>query len=297
MAVQAARVYGRRESGGRVELLFLDDLGEEREWYRCLMGARRSPRVGEFLHLDEGDGGVYLEVGARVGDGRLVRFFGVKGCELLARFGEMPLPPYILKRRAAMGRSRVEAYDGERYQTVYAREGAAVAAPTAGLHFTEALLSELGSKGVACASLRLDVGPGTFQPVRVERVEGHVMHSERYWISPQLVSAVSDLRARGGRLLAVGTTVVRALEDQFRRFGGLEAGVFDTALFIRPGYRFGMVDLMLTNFHLPASTLLMLVCAFGGYERVMAAYAHAVAQGYRFFSYGDAMLLLPGEAV
>ncbi|MFN7663650.1 MAG: tRNA preQ1(34) S-adenosylmethionine ribosyltransferase-isomerase QueA, partial [Inhella sp.] len=197
--------------------------------------------------------------------------------------GHVPLPPYIAHADTAL--------DAERYQTVSATQPGAVAAPTAGLHFTETLLARLRERGVRTASLTLHVGAGTFQPVRVERIRDHVMHSEWYEIPSATAEAVATTRAGGSRIVAVGTTSLRALESAAREDGSVAAGTRDTALFITPGFRFRVVDRLITNFHLPRSTLLMLASAFAGLDRIRSAYAHAVAQRYRFFSYGDAMLL------
>jgi S-adenosylmethionine:tRNA ribosyltransferase-isomerase len=201
---------------------------------------------------------------------------------LLERVGHMPLPPYIDRPD--------EAADRERYQTVYAEKSGAVAAPTAGLHFDQPMLDSLRAKGVETAFVTLHVGAGTFQPVRVERIEDHHMHSEWLEVSQAVVDAVAACKARGGRVVAVGTTSVRSLETAARS-GELQAFCGDTDIFIFPGYRFRVVDALVTNFHLPESTLLMLVSAFSGYPQIMAAYAAAVEQQYRFFSYGDAMFL------
>jgi S-adenosylmethionine:tRNA ribosyltransferase-isomerase len=203
--------------------------------------------------------------------------------ELLARHGRIPLPPYI--DRAAAGD------DTTRYQTVYARHPGSVAAPTAGLHFDEPMLDRLQALGVRVAKVTLHVGAGTFQPVRVTDISQHRMHAERYTIGDDVVEAVAAARAAGGRVLAVGTTSLRALESAAAGHGELRAGSGETRLFVTPGYRFRVVDRLLTNFHLPKSTLLMLVSAFGGQDLMRRAYAHAVAQRYRFFSYGDAMLI------
>jgi S-adenosylmethionine:tRNA ribosyltransferase-isomerase len=201
----------------------------------------------------------------------------------LSQHGEVPLPPYITHRP--------DAADAERYQTVYAREPGAVAAPTAGLHFDPPLLAALERRGIARAFVTLHVGAGTFQPVQTDAVEEHRMHAERYAIPRETADAIAGARARGGRVVAVGTTSLRALEAAARRDGGVAAGAGETALFITPGYRFRVVDRLLTNFHLPKSTLLMLVCAFAGMDVIRAAYSHAIATRYRFMSYGDAMLL------
>jgi S-adenosylmethionine:tRNA ribosyltransferase-isomerase len=207
--------------------------------------------------------------------------------EYLENHGEVPLPPYIERAPSAA--------DSERYQTVFARSAGAVAAPTAGLHFDERLLSELAGVGVERTQITLHVGAGTFQPVRVDDLDAHRMHAERMEIGAEACDAIAAARARGGRVVAVGTTVLRCLETAARD-GQLCPAKSETTLFILPGYRFRVVDLLITNFHLPESTLLMLVCAFGGYGHVMAAYAHAVRQRYRFFSYGDAMLVTPQPA-
>jgi S-adenosylmethionine:tRNA ribosyltransferase-isomerase len=204
----------------------------------------------------------------------------VLGC--LDQHGEIPLPPYIDRQAGSE--------DAERYQTVYARTPGAVAAPTAGLHFDPGMLDRLREQGVALAFVTLHVGAGTFQPVRSERIEEHVMHSERYTVPPGTVAAIERARANGGRVVAVGTTSLRALESAAAG-GDLVAGSGETRLFVTPGYRFRVVDSLLTNFHLPRSTLLMLVAAFAGLDTVLAAYRHAVAQHYRFFSYGDAMFI------
>lgn len=202
--------------------------------------------------------------------------------QLMEQLGELPLPPYFERTP--------ELEDETRYQTVFADKPGAVAAPTASLHFDEALLAALAARGISTAKVTLHVGAGTFQPLRVEDVKDHVMHAERYEVPGETAAAIAATRAAGGRVVAVGTTVARALESAFAD-GGAAAG--ETRLFITPGYRFRAVDVLLTNTHLPESTLLMLVCAFGGYERLLAAYRHAVAERYRFFSYGDAMLIEP----
>jgi S-adenosylmethionine:tRNA ribosyltransferase-isomerase len=213
-----------------------------------------------------------------------VRFVGARADEAIARFGRLPLPPYI--------RRDPRAADELRYQTVYADREGSVAAPTAGLHFTPELLATLAAQGVVIESLDLEVGPGTFRPVEGDDPTAHPMHRERYEIPGRLVRALDQSRARGGAVWAVGTTVVRALESAADAAGLVRAGSSETELLITPGYEFRVVDHLLTNFHLPRSTLLMLVSAFAGYETTMAAYRHAVAERYRFYSYGDAMLVL-----
>jgi S-adenosylmethionine:tRNA ribosyltransferase-isomerase len=276
--VVRARLFGRKGSGGRVELLIERLLGEREALAQ--LRASKAPRPGGLLLLE---GGERIEVAGREGElfhlGSLDAGFGT----LMARYGHVPLPPYI--------RRPDEASDLQRYQTVYGRREGAVAAPTAGLHFDEPMLAHLQDRGVRLAQVTLHVGAGTFQPVRVERIEEHVMHPEWLEVDQAVCDAVRGTREAGGRVIAVGTTSVRSLETAARE-GDLRPYRGDTRLFIRPGFRFRVVDAMITNFHLPESTLLMLVCAFGGFEQVMAAYRHAVQRRYRFFSYGDAMFLI-----
>jgi S-adenosylmethionine:tRNA ribosyltransferase-isomerase len=275
-----ARLYGRKATGGRVEIL-LERVLDKR---RCMaqIRASKSPRPGTRLLLEDGTA---LEVMARDGGffELAVDAAGPALADLLARLGHMPLPPYIERPD--------EAADQERYQTVFAREPGAVAAPTAGLHFDQPLLDRLAQRGVESTRVTLHVGAGTFQPVRTERIEDHRMHAEYLEVSEQACAAIDRARERGGRVVAVGTTAVRSLETAAAD-GELQPYAGDSRLFIYPGYTFRAVDGLLTNFHLPGSTLLMLVSAFAGRERILAAYAHAVAAEYRFFSYGDAMLIL-----
>ncbi|HZP43451.1 MAG TPA: tRNA preQ1(34) S-adenosylmethionine ribosyltransferase-isomerase QueA [Candidatus Binatia bacterium] len=278
--VVPARVRARRPTGGRLEVLFVRPTpGDAAEWEVLVRGA---PRVGERVHLPDATG----EWTAALGDGRWrVRLaLDERVVTWLERVGEVPLPPYVARPG---GPSRA---DRERYQTVYARVPGAVAAPTAGLHLTEPLLEALGAAGVALARLTLHVGPGTFLPIRTDDLDAHTMLPEPYEIPPGTVDAVAAARGRGGRVVAVGTTTVRALESATRD-GRLVAGQGEATLFIRPGYAFRAVDVLLTNFHLPQSTLLALVAAFAGWERIRAAYAEAVRLRYRFYSFGDAMLL------
>jgi S-adenosylmethionine:tRNA ribosyltransferase-isomerase len=272
-----ARLFGRKESGGRVEVL-VERLCAADE---ALVHVRASkpPRPGTRLQLE---GGEALEVLGREGDLFRLRALDADLPTLMEHHGHMPLPPYIERPD--------EAADKERYQTVYARRAGAVAAPTAGLHFDEGILERLTERGVESVHVTLHVGAGTFQPVRAERLDEHVMHAEWLEVSEAVCERVRATRAAGGRVVAVGTTCVRSLESAAQG-GGIAPLVGETRLFIRPGYRFRVVDAMITNFHLPESTLLMLVCAFAGYEAVMAAYRHAVEARYRFFSYGDAMFL------
>ena len=275
-----ARLLGHKPSGGRVELLLERAVGERRALVQ--LRASKGARIGQVIRTPGGD----LTVRARHADlWELETPLPVH--TFFEQHGAIPLPPYI--RRAPT------ALDRERYQSLLARAPGAVAAPTASLHFDVPLLRALEQRGLARALVTLHVGAGTFQPLRSEDLEAHVMHSERYEVSAATVAAVAQARAGGRRVIAVGTTVARALESAARD-GSLRAGSGDTALFIRPGYRFNVVDALLTNFHLPESTLLMLVAALAGIGPMRAAYAHAVRERYRFFSYGDAMLVLaPGR--
>ncbi|MET0963101.1 MAG: tRNA preQ1(34) S-adenosylmethionine ribosyltransferase-isomerase QueA [Noviherbaspirillum sp.] len=274
--VLKARFFGVKESGGKVEVL-VERVLDERTVH-AQVRASKSPPPGTRIRLAEA---FDVVVGERAGEFYTLRFpddvFG-----LIDAHGRLPLPPYI--DHAA------DAHDEERYQTVYAREPGAVAAPTAGLHFDLPLLERLREKGVRMAYITLHVGAGTFQPVRVEDLDQHQMHSEWYTIAQDTVDAVNAARAAGRDVIAVGTTSLRALESASQE-GALKAGSADTRLFITPGYRFHTVSRLITNFHLPKSTLLMLVSAFAGYDTMRAAYRHAIAERYRFFSYGDAMLL------
>ncbi|WP_421705702.1 tRNA preQ1(34) S-adenosylmethionine ribosyltransferase-isomerase QueA [Alloalcanivorax xenomutans] len=273
-----ARLFGRKQTGGRVEVLVERLLGGREALAH--VRASKSPKAGGWLEFDQG---VAAEVRGRRGE---LFHLAFTGCEqvldALERIGHVPLPPYIDRPD--------EDTDLQRYQTVYAREPGAVAAPTAGLHFDEAFIEQLRGQGVETGFVTLHVGAGTFQPVRVDKVEEHHMHSERFRISEALVEQVLATRARGGRVVAVGTTALRALEAASAD-GALSAGESETDIFIYPGYRFRQVDALVTNFHLPRSTLLMLISAFAGRERVLAAYQEAVREGYRFFSYGDAMFI------
>ncbi|HEY6545399.1 MAG TPA: tRNA preQ1(34) S-adenosylmethionine ribosyltransferase-isomerase QueA [Dokdonella sp.] len=280
--VLPARLFGRKASGGAVEILIERITGTHEALAQ--LGVSKKPRPGGRILLQDGS---EVEVLAREGTFFRLRFDVVEPLEkLLSRVGRMPLPPYIARE--------AEAADEERYQTVYAREAGAVAAPTAGLHFDEPLLQRLAERGIESGYVTLHVGSGTFQPVRSERIEEHAMHREWLNVGAGLVEQVRRARERGGRVVAVGTTVVRALESAVRD-GQLMPFAGETQIFIFPGYRITTVDALLTNFHLPESTLLMLVSAFAGREFVLDAYRHAVEQRYRFFSYGDAMLVWPVE--
>ena len=273
-----ARLVGRKKSGGRVEVMVERVLGHDE--IRAQVGVNHPPRQGSALVLADAIEATVLE---RSGEFYRLR---LEGCSdvfaLLERHGSVPLPLYIA--RAA------EESDAERYQTVYAREPGAVAAPTAGLHFDEAMLAGLANRGVVIAYLTLHVGAGTFQPVRVQDLAQHRMHSEWYQVPQATVDAINGAWGKGGRVLAVGTTTLRALESAAAG-GDLKPGYGETRLFILPGYRFRIVERLLTNFHLPRSTLLMLVSAFGGVDNIRRAYRHAIESRYRFFSYGDAMLI------
>ena len=271
-----ARLFGHKDSGGKVELLVERVLGEFDAL--AFIRASHAPKPGSRIHLADD---LAIEVLARQDDLTQLRF-PRPVLAVLDRFGRLPLPPYIAHAPTAE--------DEARYQTVYANEPGAVAAPTAGLHFDDAMLDALRQQGVRMAQVTLHVGAGTFQPVRVEAIADHKMHSERYTIPQATVDAIRETRARGGRVVAVGTTSLRALEAAAQT-GELHAGSSETDIFITPGYRFKVVDALITNFHLPRSTLLMLVSAFVGVDTIRAAYAHAIAERYRFFSYGDAMFL------
>lgn len=273
-----ARLFGCKVSGGKVEVLVERILNEHD--VLAQVRASKSPKAGSGLLLANV---LAVEVLGREGEFFRLRFTGdVSVLKLLERYGSLPLPPYITHA--------ADAEDERRYQTVFARKAGAVAAPTAGLHFDDAMLQALRNKGVQIVHVTLHVGAGTFQPVRTEHIRDHVMHSECYEIPQAAVDAVAQARRAGGRVIAVGTTSLRALESAVQS-GQLQAGSGETEIFIMPGYQFKIVDVLLTNFHLPRSTLLMLVCAFGGMEQMLAAYRHAVEKEYRFFSYGDAMLI------
>jgi S-adenosylmethionine:tRNA ribosyltransferase-isomerase len=277
--VVKSRLAGTKATGGKVELLLERALGPDEGLFQ--IRASHAPRPGQAIDLPGAVAAVVIERRDRF---FRLRFAGIVSLSAyLAQHGSVPLPPYI---------TRAATDDDEaRYQTVYSRHPGAVAAPTAGLHFDEALLTALRDMGVVLAWVTLHVGAGTFQPVQTEDIAAHRMHAEWYRMPAETVAAVETARARGGRVTAVGTTSLRALESAAAADGELHAGEAETALFIRPGYRFRAVDRLLTNFHLPQSTLLMLVSAFAGVDPVRAAYRHAVAQRYRFFSYGDAMLV------
>ncbi len=281
--VLKARLFGEKPSGGKVELLIERVLGGNQ--VAAHMRVSKKPEVGTTLRL-VGGGNLSATLLGRWPDaqGALFRFVlsndaGDDPWTLMEQHGHVPLPPYITHADAAE--------DEQRYQTVFARNPGAVAAPTAALHFDEALLEQIAALGVQIAHVTLHVGAGTFQPVKTENLSEHQMHSEWYEVPPATQQAIADCRARGGRVVAVGTTTVRTLESWAQ--SGQASG--DTRIFITPGFEFRVVDRLVTNFHLPKSSLMMLVSAFACYEHVMALYAHAIREGYRFFSYGDAMLL------
>jgi len=272
-----ARLYGRKETGGQVEVLVERVIDQQR--VLAHVRASKSPKPGSIIYIAE----IYpVQVMGREGDLFELAFTEHLAHNVMEAVGHMPLPPYI--QRAD------DVADASRYQTVYARHAGAVAAPTAGLHFDDAMLQQIKAMGIPSAWVTLHVGAGTFQPVRADDIRDHHMHKEWFEISAQTAQLVNTTRERGGRVIAVGTTSVRAVETAAQD-GPVEAMRRDTDIFIYPGYEFQVVNAMLTNFHLPESTLLMLISAFAGYEHVMRAYRHAVKQEYRFFSYGDAMFI------
>lgn len=279
--VMPARLYGHRKgTGAAVELLLLKQ--KEKDIWEVLAGPGKKAKPGNFLVF--GDGLLEAEVLEVVEDGnRLVKFhYDGEFFAILDQIGQMPLPHYIKK----------QLEDKERYQTVYAKEVGSAAAPTAGLHFTPELMEEIKAKGVDIAYVTLHVGLGTFRPVKAEEITDHKMHSEHYSLTEENAAIINRTKARGGRVIAVGTTSCRTLESIGMKDGKIEAGDGWTDIFIYPGYTFSVLDGLLTNFHLPESTLIMLVSAFAGYDHTMAAYRHAVEEKYRFFSFGDAMLIL-----
>lgn len=276
-----ARLLGRKASGGQVEVLVERVLPDNE--VLAQVRASKSPQAGSRLLLE---GVIDAEVLGRTGEFYRLRFAG-NALELIEQHGRLPLPPYV-ERPAADA-------DETRYQTVFARNKGSVAAPTAGLHFDAALLAAVRERGVEVAYVTLHVGAGTFQPVRVDDLSQHRMHTESYVVPAETAAAIAATRLRGGRVIAIGTTSLRALESAASD-SGIKVGAGETAIFITPGFRFRVADALLTNFHLPRSTLLMLISAFAGHEEIRAAYRHAIAARYRFFSYGDAMLLTRKEA-
>lgn len=271
-----ARLFGHKVTGGQVEVLLVRQLNTYT--WECLAQASKPLRAGSAILFDHD---VTATVEGRTEDGYQLRF---NQADVPARLGEIPLPPYISRA--------VEDRDAADYQTVYARHDGSVAAPTAGLHFTPESLDALQSRGVECVYLTLHVGPGTFLPVRTERIAEHRMHAEEFVVEAPVAAAINKAREEGRRVVAVGTTTTRVLEHLMHRAGEIVPGHGATDLFITPGFVFRGVDVLLTNFHLPCSTLLMLVSAFGGYDLIRQAYQAAVQERYRFFSYGDAMLIV-----
>lgn len=271
-----ARLFGKKDTGGQIEVLIERIFDQQQALAK--IRASKSPKSGSCLRLEDA---FDVEVGERQGE-FFTLIFPDKVHFLLEKYGHIPLPPYI--ERSA------KEIDETRYQTIYARIPGAVAAPTAGLHFDTALIDRLKKANIQFEYITLHVGAGTFQPVRTENLAEHQMHTEYFVIPPKTVTAIEKTKAAGGKIIAVGTTSLRALESAAKN-GTLTAGESSTQLFITPGYRFQIVDRLITNFHLPKSTLLMLVCAFAGYSQIKKAYQYAISQNYRFFSYGDAMLL------
>ncbi len=273
-----ARLFGHKTTGGTLEMLVERVL--DANHVLAHIRASRAPKAGSRLKLAEA---FEAEIITRDDDLFHVKFLGdVTALDLLEQYGALPLPPYITHT--------AEAEDEERYQTIYAKNAGAVAAPTAGLHFDETMLNIIKAKGVNIAYVTLHVGAGTFQPVRVDDISDHKMHSEIYYIPAETVTMIEATKSKGGKVIAVGTTSLRALETAAQH-GAIKHGQGETNIFITPGFKFKVVDKLLTNFHLPKSTLLMLVSAFAGFEHIMNAYNHAIKQKYRFFSYGDAMLI------
>ena len=289
--VVPAKLYGRKDSGGRVEVLVLDhpaEVGSRTPLRACLLKSSKRPRKGTVLYFDSGARGCVEDV---LEDGMVMVSFEAGGGidALLDSAGRMPLPPYIKRGEDDGG---YESLDRERYQTVYSRTRGSVAAPTAGLHFTPELMTALGEAGIEIALLTLHVGYGTFRPVRTNDIRNHALGVETYHIPEETVEAIRCAKERGGRVVAVGTTVVRTLETAGSPGGGVTPGVGRTGLLVTPGFTFNVVDALITNFHLPKSSLLFLVSAFAGIELIREAYELAVRERYRFFSYGDAMLIV-----
>lgn len=288
--VVPARLFGRKDSGGRIEIMVLEypDLRDEDHFPRlCLLKSSKRPKIGSVLYLDPVVSGEVREV-LEAGLVRIA-FGGERSIDsLLEEKGHMPLPPYI--RRTPDG--SYSQLDKERYQTVYSKRKGAVAAPTAGLHFTEDLIGKLKQSGISVCALTLHVGYGTFRPVRTADIRDHVVDRESYRIELSTAEAVERTRKKGGRVVAVGTTVVRALETAADARGFVAPGQGDTGLLITPGFTFNVVDALITNFHLPKSSLLFLVSAFAGLDLIKKAYGLAIEKGYRFYSYGDAMLIV-----
>ncbi len=278
--VRHARLIGMRPSGGPAEVLLIRP-ADDGSWL-ALGKPGSALQPGKRIELEQG---AWVETVEVLADGnRRVRILGATAEDVMSRSGRVPLPPYIAREPRPA--------DELRYQTVYAKREGSVAAPTAGLHFTNELLDALSARGVVIAGLDLEVGPGTFKPVEIEPLEQHQMHAERYDIPERLAALTGEVRRLGGRIWAVGTTVVRALESAADADGAVRPGPGETSLLILPGFRFKVVERLITNFHLPRSTLLMLVSAFAGHDTVLAAYEHAIQKRYRFYSYGDAMVVI-----
>lgn len=273
--VMKARLYGKKPTGGVIELLVLEKLDD----FTCLALTKGSVKAGTVLNFPIGHAVIES---LNEDSTRTVRFTDTSLKQVMDSYGHLPLPPYIKREDTEE--------DASRYQTVYSAEEASVAAPTAGLHFTDDILDKIRAKGVKIFELTLDIGIGTFRPVKTDYLEDHDMHTEKYYISDETAKEVNTLKAEGKKLVAVGTTAVRALESASNE-GWVSGGYGETNLFIKPGYKFRTVDRMITNFHLPKSTLLVLVTMFAGHENTMNAYKHAVRERYRFFSYGDAMYI------
>ncbi len=274
-----ARLFGQRKTGGAVEVLLLRDLGENK--WEALTRPGRKTHIGEEVFF--GDGILKATVRDELEDGKRVVEFSYDGIflEILEKLGEMPLPPYIHERLE----------NPERYQTVYSKNLGSAAAPTAGLHFTDELISKLKEKGIKTAFVTLHVGLGTFRPVKAESIEDHIMHSEYFEVPDESKRIIEDTKANGGRVIAVGTTSCRTLESAFSEDGKISKSFGNTSIFIYPGYKFKAVDGLITNFHLPESTLIMLVSALAGRENILNAYNTAIKEKYRFFSFGDAMFI------
>lgn len=274
-----ARLIGSRKTGGAVEVLLLKDLGNNK--WEALTRPGRKTKIGEKIYF--GDGILVAEVIDEIDDGKRIVEFTYQGIflEILEKLGQMPLPPYIHERLE----------NPERYQTVYSKNIGSAAAPTAGLHFTTELLSKIKDNNIKIAFVTLHVGLGTFRPVKADEIEEHIMHSEYYEISEESKDIIVETQKNGGRIIAVGTTSCRTLESAFSENGEITKQSGDTSIFIYPGYKFKAVDALITNFHLPESTLIMLVSALGGREKIMSAYNEAIEQKYRFFSFGDAMFI------
>ena len=298
------RVLAQKPTGGKVELLVLSLAGAHTDWERpsangrisfeCMTRASKALRAGTTLSALQAPELSFAIEQAQAGRALVSCVFAGSPLELLGACGRMPLPPYIVKRRKTLGQAEEQALDPERYQTTFARAPGAIAAPTAGLHFSEQLLGELEARRIERAHVTLHVGPGTFQPMHAGELSAHAMHSEPYLISDTLAAQLERARAQGGRVCAVGTTSARVLESEARRERAFEPGARDTQIFLHPGYGFQLCEGLITNFHLPHSTLLAMVAAKMGYALMRRVYDAAIDEGYMFYSYGDGMLILDG---